>query len=402
VGNYWRSKMASQSPGVSRVVPGAGLFVSLTALHGAALVVWPTLPLIAIGLWWNSNTISHNFIHRPFFRTRALNFLFSAFLTMLLGIPQRLWRDRHLAHHADVSWRPSYSFQLAAESLLLCGLWSLLVLNDPQFFLEVYLPGWCLGLVLCAMQGHYEHAYDTTSHYGRLYNSLCFNDGYHVEHHARPGVHWTVLPRCSVDTARSSRWPPLLRWIDDLRLPNPANLSNLVNRANLPNLVNLVNPVNLVSLELLERLVLRSTLLQRFVLHCHRGALATLLSRLPPLHRIAIVGGGLFPRTALLLQELVPGAELVVIDASAENLATARARLGSDVRLVRERIAVTDAGLRDFDLVLIPLAFQGDRNAIYRCPPSRALLVHDWIWRPQSETAIVSLLLLKRLNLVRG
>jgi hypothetical protein len=163
--------------------------------------------------------------------------------------------------------------------------------------------------------------------------------------------------------------------------------------------VNLVNPVNLESL---ERLVLRSSLLQRFVLRCHRQALATLLSRLPPLHRIAIVGGGLFPRTALLLQELIPDAQLVVIDASAENLATASERLSPDVRLVRERIVVTDASLRDFDLVLIPLAFQGDRNAIYRCPPSRALLVHDWIWRPQSESAIVSLLLLKRLNLVRG
>ena len=56
--------------------------------------------MIAIGVWWNSNTIAHNFIHRPFFRSRRFNALFSAYLSVLLGIPQVLWRDRHLAHFA--------------------------------------------------------------------------------------------------------------------------------------------------------------------------------------------------------------------------------------------------------------------------------------------------------------
>ena len=33
--------------------------------------------LIALGLWWNSNTISHSFIHGPFFRSRRLKALFA-------------------------------------------------------------------------------------------------------------------------------------------------------------------------------------------------------------------------------------------------------------------------------------------------------------------------------------
>jgi hypothetical protein len=53
-----------------------------------------------------------------------------------------------------------------------------------------------------------------------------------------------------------------------------------------------------------------------------------------------------------------------------------------------------------FDLVVIPLSYVGDREVIYARPPARAVLVHDWIWRARGTSAIVSLALLKRLNLV--
>src|SRR5438874_9742981 len=42
------------------------------------LAAWPLAPLIAVGVWWNSNTIAHNFIHRPFFRSAGMNRVFSA------------------------------------------------------------------------------------------------------------------------------------------------------------------------------------------------------------------------------------------------------------------------------------------------------------------------------------
>jgi hypothetical protein len=344
--------------------------VALAAAHAAAILVVPVAPLIAIGVWWNSNTIAHNFIHRPFFRERSFNVLFSAFESVLLGFPQSLWRDRHLSHHAGGSWHIAWSPQLVVEALLVCALWALLVWVQPLFFLTVYLPGYLMGVGLCAMQGHYEHAGATTSHYGRLYNTLCFNDGFHVEHHAYPGVHWSVLPSRVAPGGRISRWPALLRWLDA------------------------------INLDVLERLVLRSRVLQRFVIGVHRHAFRALLPELGPLRRIAIVGGGLFPRTALVLRELIPAADIVVIDANHRHLETARRLIGAGVRFEHARFAPTDAA-RDVDLIVIPLAFQGDREAVYRRPPAPRVLVHDWLWHARGRSVIVSRSLLKRLNLVQ-
>src|SRR5687767_5967139 len=82
-----------------------GLLVALACVHGFLLVFTPSVTLVALGLWWNANTVSHNFIHLPFFRSRAANLVFSAFLSLLLGLPQSLWRAKHLAHHRDQPFR---------------------------------------------------------------------------------------------------------------------------------------------------------------------------------------------------------------------------------------------------------------------------------------------------------
>lgn len=246
------------------------ILAGLAVTHGAALVVWPAAPLIAIGIWWNSNTIAHNFIHRPFFRARLPNRVFDAYQSVIMGIPQTLWRERHLAHHAGLAWKPRISASLVVEFTLILGIWLGLALTSPTYFATVYAPGYLAGLLLCAVQGHYEHAGATTSHYGRLYNLLCFNDGYHVEHHRYPGVHWSELPARVQADARSSRWPALVRWLD------------------------------LASLDRLEHLVLRAPWLQALVLAAHRRAFRQLLSGLDTPRHVLIVGGGLFPRTALI------------------------------------------------------------------------------------------------------
>jgi hypothetical protein len=356
--------------GVWRYSRRDALLVTLAALQAVILVCWPIAPLVALGVWWNSNTIAHNFIHRAFFRSARMNRLFSAALSVLLGIPQTLWRDRHLAHHADVQWRLRLSRQLAIETALVLGLWTALAYLEPRFFLLAYLPGYLAGLSMCAAQGHWEHALgQPTSHYGRIYNFLCFNDGYHAEHHANPGVHWTQLPRRIDPGAVSSQWPPLLRWIE------------------------------VPALEMLERLVLRSPRLQRFVLDCHRKTLrALLLPELQSISNAAIVGGGLFPRTALILAELLPEAHLTIVDSNPRNLELARALLPRGVEIRNEPYA--PATLHNCDLIVIPLSLNGDRAAIYRHPPARVVLVHDWIWRRRGTGAIVSLALLKRINLV--
>lgn len=348
--------------------PWDGVLVLLAIAQGAVLVALPVLPVIAVGLWWNANTIAHNFIHNPFFRSRGLNRLFAAYLSVLLGFPHAVWHARHLAHHAGTATRLRPTAELIGQTLLVAGLWIALGVFAPRFFLTVYLPGWVLGLGLCAVQGHYEHARGTVSCYGRLYNLLFFNDGFHVEHHARPRAHWTRLRR-SRGRGSSSRWPPVFRWLEAF------------------------------SLESLERLVLRSHLLQRFVLRCHRRAFVRLLAALPELRRVAIVGGGLFPRTALVLRELRPEAELTVIDLSRENLETARRFLPGDVTLLNEEFDPQRHA--DFELLVVPLALRGDRAALYDTPPAEFVCIHDWIWRPRGESTVVSMLLLKRLNLIR-
>jgi hypothetical protein len=357
--------------GIWRFSRRDGILVTLACTHGLALVLWPVAPLIAAGVWWNSNTIAHNFIHRPFFRSAGLNRMFSAALSVMLGIPQTLWRDRHMAHHAGVEWRLRVSRQLIVETGLVVCLWAILAAFQWHFFLLAYLPGYFAGLILCGMQGYWEHAIGRpTSHYGRVYNFLCFNDGYHAEHHADPAMHWTRLPSYLKNGAAISDWPPLLRWLDQRPL------------------------------EVLERMVLRSPTLQRFVLDHHRRAFKALLPQLESTCNATIVGGGLFPRTALILRELLPAVNLTIVDANAANLETARTFLGGgDIAYHNERYLPTqsDSG----DLLIFPLCFDGDRAEIYRCPPARAVLVHDWIWRRRARGAVVSVLLLKRLNLVK-
>jgi fatty acid desaturase len=92
---------------------------------GGALPL-PSILVIALGLWWNANTIAHNFLHRPFFQSRALNRGYSMFLSVLLGVPQSVWRDRHLAHHVGRAWRPRVDLGVALDTLAVAALWTTL------------------------------------------------------------------------------------------------------------------------------------------------------------------------------------------------------------------------------------------------------------------------------------
>jgi len=359
----------SSREGIWRSSPGDARLLAFAALHAVIVIAFPAAPIIAVGVWWNSNTIAHNFIHRPFFQSAVMNGIFSAFLSVLLGIPQTLWRERHLAHHAGVEWRLHISRRLIAETALVIGLWAALAFFWPHVFVVAYLPGYLAGLGMCAVQGHWEHTGGRPiSHYGRVYNFLCFNDGYHAEHHAAPGIHWTKLPRALTADASTSRWPALLRFLD-------------------------ARP-----LEMLEKLVLRSPGLQRFVLEAHRRAFRALLPQLEGVRRVTIVGGGLFPRTALILRELLPAAEITIIESHAKHLEIAQ-RFLEGVEYRNKRYEPGQS--RDCDLTVIPLCLDGERAAIYSHPPSRFVLVHDWIWRRRGVGAVVSVALLKRLNLVR-
>src|SRR5262245_25297378 len=145
----WSVSSSRWSAGILRHSRWDALLVGLALLQGALLVLVPSVPLIALGLWWNANTISHNFVHLPFFRSRAVNAGFSAYLSLLLGFPQSLWAARHLAHHRAEPFRWTLvRHAWITEGALVLALWAGLIAVVPRFFLVVYLPGWLLGLGL--------------------------------------------------------------------------------------------------------------------------------------------------------------------------------------------------------------------------------------------------------------
>jgi fatty acid desaturase len=98
-------------------------------------------------------------------------------------------RDRELRQiQAD---RAAHVLSLALFAAI-CWQWALLS----------YLPAFFTALTMVNVQNYYRHyganpsarGADSVSHYGRLYNLLTFNDGFHQEHHLSPGSHWSNMP----------------------------------------------------------------------------------------------------------------------------------------------------------------------------------------------------------------
>jgi hypothetical protein len=367
-----------------------GVFALRTASSSSQLAL--AALFMATGMWWSSNTVSHNHLHNPIFRSRGANRALSLYLSVLLLVPQTLWRTRHLAHHAGMGGNAQREralgrrTQLEIGACLLC--FGVLCTWAPRLMLLGVAPGYLIGLGLCWLQGHYEHAAGGeagVSHYSWLYNRLWLNDGFHVEHHRFPREHWTRLPTRRVAAANTSFFPPVLRW-----LASAAGAANRLQGA---------------ALCRLERLALRSPHLQTWLISVHARALSVLWPQVGAVSRVAVVGGGLFPRTALALRQVAPACSLVLIDTSASNLARAEAYLAGVGALhdVELRHAHFDAGCAEaFDLVVLPLAFLGEKQALL-CGSARTWLVHDWLWRVRGpRSVVISLWLLKRLNLVHA
>jgi hypothetical protein len=221
-----------------------------------------------------------------------------------------------------------------------------------------------------------------------------------------------------------SPWPPLLRWLDA-----PSR--------RLQSLDGWTRTLIPTALDRLERAALGSRAARRILLATHAPALAALVKEMgePAPRRICVVGGGLFPRTAILLGRLLPEADLVIVDADASHLRAAAPELEREqargaLHGIRRSGRTTlvlghcDGDLvssapasgpvpaaasspaaamdgRPFDLVVVPLALRGDRARFYVPGAGRHALVHDWIWRRRGDAGrVVSPLLLKRVNLV--
>ncbi len=234
-------------------VAAVGLGLILLLAWAVAWLPWYATGLLALLAAFLVNTnyqcVAHNFVHNQFFRSRAANACFSVFNSLALGAPQTMFREHHIGHHrynnasrsadgfvGDMSslflysaepgrpeslWRysllgpfrpnplalaraaflHSYGWRLSAEMVVLAVFWTGLLAFDWRYVLFVYAPIWYLGHVTTYAEGYFEHykstpgnrLADAVSCYGRLYNLLWFNNGYHQEHHYRPHVHWTQV-----------------------------------------------------------------------------------------------------------------------------------------------------------------------------------------------------------------
>ena len=218
-------------------------------------VAWGTslaLGLVSVFLMCtNFQCVAHNFIHNPFFKSRRLNLAFGVFNSLLIGGSQSLYRIHHLHHHKynndapdpetgttkDLTstwkyspwpWREesfwSYALvgyfrsdfgfllrEVKRKGLLSWAIWEMAALFalliamgvlNPRGLVLFYLPVWYFGNAAAQAENYLEHygaipgdrKTDSVSSYGRLYNLIWFNNGYHQEHHYRPQTHWTRVP----------------------------------------------------------------------------------------------------------------------------------------------------------------------------------------------------------------
>ena len=88
------------------------------------------------------------------------------------------------------------------RAALLAGLVAFALISW-QWTVACYLPAYYLALAMVNVQNYHEHYgampghrfANSVSYYGKLYNFLTFNDGYHQEHHLQSHAHWRTMPQ---------------------------------------------------------------------------------------------------------------------------------------------------------------------------------------------------------------
>ena len=243
-------------------------------LHAAYVVAWfvyfPIIPwwgnlvagfIFSVSISWNINGIAHNFIHNPYFGSKALNHAFSWLLSVTMGFSQQFYDLIHHRHHQGNSDRkdaegntvdplsiykyshddgpenpwtytfmgyfrddPKATFRAIKErdplsarlGIVEIASWVLLVIAGfivNWKFMCFYLPFYYFGHSLSFLNGYFLHygsnpdvpiAWGVSS-YHKLYNLIWFNNGYHAEHHYRPRHHWTKMHELHVQIREEQR-----------------------------------------------------------------------------------------------------------------------------------------------------------------------------------------------------
>jgi len=196
--------------------------------------------------------INHNHQHVATFHRATMNRIFEWSMTLASGLPGTLMvplhnRNHHQAHNgpddfmrtslmarypavlrlalypfaAAISYAPRKAellgylrrsepriwWRLHIERVVLIGTVIALLSWKPfESFLFVILP-WALAQYWGINANYIQHAGcnpanpmgHTRDYTGGFLNWLTFNGGYHLEHHSRPGLHWSRLPQAHRD-----------------------------------------------------------------------------------------------------------------------------------------------------------------------------------------------------------
>ena len=201
------------------------------------------------------NTSMHYHMHCNIFNNTQLNRAYEYLVTMVTGIPFHGWLWFHSTHHRynndqkgkDGRVNDPVSFYRFGQNGKRENFWSYCILGlyrdfkgitlfDPTntcsskitpahisiitretwiiylylasifcinfYYGLFYLLIWMLSLIGNNAKSYGEHylAVDPNNYqlnsvgsYGRIFNFLCLNNGYHQEHHVNPGLHWSRL-----------------------------------------------------------------------------------------------------------------------------------------------------------------------------------------------------------------
>ncbi len=214
--------------------------ILISAVHSFVLVVL-------------QNSSLHHHTHWPTFNSKKYNNIYECFLGAASGIPVQVWKIGHLIHHKHVNdkpdetghtkdhtsvyrngkngnvqnfWKyilvdgiggikhywyqiPYYAVTLKTDKNVKKEYWSfrifiLLIMIINFKYGILLLLTYLISYVINQANSYGEHwgylhlrgdtTRDSYSNYGKLFNWVTFNAGFHQEHHHRPGVHWSKLP----------------------------------------------------------------------------------------------------------------------------------------------------------------------------------------------------------------